>query len=70
MVKQKFVDYCFEILELPASSFEDVRLSAEVLLYWKTAHLLNHGHKLWERENAEFGELLEWKASWEQVFSE
>jgi hypothetical protein len=70
IVQQKFVDYCYEILELPDSSFEDARLSAEVLLYWKTAHLLNHGNKLWEGENAEFDELLEWKASWERVFGE
>jgi hypothetical protein len=69
MVQQKFVDYCYEILELPDSCFEDARLSAEVLIYWKTGHLLNYSHGLAEGENLIFDELVEWKSSWEQIFS-
>ncbi|KAH8690452.1 hypothetical protein BGW36DRAFT_432254 [Talaromyces proteolyticus] len=68
MVQKKFVDYCYDILETPKSCFEDVKLSAEVLLYWETAHLLNQKQRMDESENPIFDELAEWKLSWKQVF--
>lgn len=68
MVQQKFIDHCYEIVDIPNSSFEDARLSAEVLLYWKTGHLLNRGHQLQEGENLVFDELVEWKSYWDELF--